>query len=231
MREKMRSDRFFRVIPGGLIAFTTLAFTTFAQSSPPTKPPVDPDFRRVTWGMSQAAVIATERDRPASISQAGGEVVVKYDAVPAPEVGGRLIYIFAGDKLVRAKYVSNAEHTEHNDFIVDFHAVEPFLTERHGKPSSERAIWDNDAFQQERLPYLDQDRALASDILPSDQNAGLSVSLGFLRLYTQRNTVRTKIVHALTGENDHIVHQIEYRSIELEAFENSVIRQNTAGLR
>ncbi len=186
-------------------------------------PPPAPDFRHVTWGMSQAQVMATETTKPAEVRQSGGEYVVKYEPVTA-ELTGRLIYIFVDDRLVRAKYISNAEHAEQNDFIADFHAVEPLLAEKYGKPAAERAVWESDEGQLERLPYLDQDRALASNILPSDQNSGLSVSLGYLRLYTQRLTARTQIVHALTGGDSRIVHQIEYRSVELENLEKAALR-------
>ena len=181
------------------------------------------DFRKATWGMTQAQVMETEPDRPAEVRQENGETILKYESVKTAELTGRLIYIFANGKLVRAKYVSNAEHTELNDFIVDFHTAEPLLMEKYGKPVAERAVWDNDLYQQERLPYLDQDRALPSDILPSDQHAGLSISLGYLRLYTQRSSAHTKVVHSLTGENFRIVHQIEYRSVKLEAIENEVL--------
>lgn len=185
--------------------------------------PPDPDFRHVAWGMSQAQVMATESAKPAEVRESGGETVVKYEPISA-ELSGRLIYIFVGDKLVRAKYISNAEHAEQNDFIADFHAVEPVLMEKYGKPATERAVWDSDEGQLERLPYLDQDRALASNILPSDTNSGLSVSLGYLRLYTQRLTPRTQIVHALTGGDSRIVHQIEYRSLELQNLEKAAMR-------
>jgi hypothetical protein len=40
-------------------------------------------------------------------------------------------------------------------------------------------------------------------------------------LYTQRAGVRTK-VHGLTGENHHIMHQIEYLSAALEGLEKEV---------
>jgi hypothetical protein len=190
-----------------------------------------PDFRKANWGMTQEQVRATEPGQPVDVSQTNGETIVKYDAVKAPAIEGRLIYIFAQDKLVRAKYISNAEHTELNDFIIDFQSAEPQLTEQYGKPSNERAVWENDAFQQERLPYLDQDRALPSEILPSDPNIGLSVSLGYLKLFTQRSDAGTKIVHALTGENHRIIHQLEYRSIQLESLENKLLDQISTGGR
>jgi hypothetical protein len=208
-----------RFLAGNLV-FLLLASPILAQNAP------DPDFRKAAWGMTQAQVMATEPDSPVEVRQENGEVVVKYekyDSARTADLSGRLIYIFANDKLVRAKYVSNSEHSELNDFIVDFKAIEPILMEKYGKPANERAVWENDLYQQERLPYLDQDRALPSDILPSDQNAGLSISLGYLKLYAQRSNASTKIVHTLTGENHRIIHQIEYRSVELETFENKLL--------
>ena len=191
----------------------------------------EPDFRKATWGMSQAQVMATEPDHPVEVRQENGEVVVRYDPAKTADLTGRLIYFFVHNRLVRAKYVSSAEHVELNDFIVDFRALEPVLMEKYGKPANERAVWENDLYQQERLPYLDQDRALPSDILPSDPNVGLSVSLGYLRLYTQRSNAHTKIVHTLTGRDHRITHQVEYRSVEWEALENKVLQRGASEFR
>jgi hypothetical protein len=204
------------------LAVFSLGTVLFAQQ---------PDFRKASWGMSQAQVLATEPGQPSEVRQENGEVVVKYDPVKTADLSGRLIYFFANDKLVRAKYVSDAEHVELNDFIVDFRAVEPILIEKYGKPFNERAVWENDLYQQERLPYLDQDRALPSDVLPSDANVGLSVSLGHLRLYTQRGSAHTSIVHTLTGGDHRIVHQIEYRGVEWEALENKVLHRDSSDVR
>lgn len=203
-----------------MVALLVCSISALAGS----QPDFHPDFRKVNWGMTPAQVMATEPDRPADMRQSDGETVVKYESAAGAELPGRLIYIFVADKLVRAKYISNAEHAEKNDFIADFHAVEPVLSEKYGKPAAERAVFDSDELQLERLPYLDQDRARASDILASDPYAGLSVSLGQLRLYTQRADARTKIVHALTGGDSMIFHQIEFRSVDFEGLEKQAIR-------
>ena len=179
------------------------------------------DFRNVNWGMAKAQVLAAESNKPANVRETNGEVVVEYDLLQYGNLATSVIYIFAKEKLVRAKYLFEMEHRELNDFIADFKRIEPLLQEQYGKPSSERAIWADDATQLEPKSYLDQDRATPSSILVSDANVGLAVSLGHLRLFAQWDGVRTKVMHALSGENNRIVHQIEYRSVELEALENS----------
>jgi len=168
----------------------------------------EPDFRKAAWGMTQDQVKATETTPPAEVTESAGEVVLRYETASS-----RLLYIFADNKLVRGKDISKAMHEEPNDFIADFAALEPLLLEKYGAPTADRAIWENDLFQQERLPYLEQDRAHASDILPSDRFTGLSVSLGYLKMYTERTTARTRIIHALTGADNHILHQVEYRAL------------------
>jgi hypothetical protein len=171
-----------------------------------------PDFRKTIWGMTQEQVKAAEPAPPVETTESDGEVVLRFEGPASSELPGRLLYIFVDNKLVRAKYISTATHEDPNDFIADFAALEATLLERNGKPTTDRAVWENDLFQQERLAYLDQDRAHASDILPSDRFTGLSISLGYLKMYTERATQRTQIVHALTGADNRILHQIEYRA-------------------
>ena len=174
------------------------------------------DFRQAAWGMTQAQVAATESTQPRSVSEVNGETVVGYDGIGFAGLAGRAVYIFAKDRLVRARYLLEAEHRELNDYIGDYKTVEPLLKEKYGKPASERAIWEDDSTQLEPKSYLDQDRATPANILTSDALVGLAVSLGHLRLLTEWAGARTKVFHALTGENRRITHQIEYRSVELE---------------
>jgi hypothetical protein len=189
--------------------------TLFAQH-----PAAPKDFRETTWGMTKAQVLAAEASSPSSIRESDGETIVQYDSIKLAGLDGRVVYIFAKDKLVRVKYVLDAEHAELNDFIADYHAVEPLLRKAFGEPTGQRAIWEDDSLQEERKSYLDQDRATPESILPSDRNVGLAVSLGYLKLYTEwgegRTTpVHTKVLHAMTGAEGKVTHQIEYRSVEL----------------
>jgi hypothetical protein len=188
-----------------------------------------PDFRKAAWGMTRAQVLATETAKPSEVRESSGEWIVRYDSIRLGELACRVVYIFANDKLVRAKYVFEAEHSDPNDFIGDFRTVESLLHETYGKPISERAFWQDDLYQDEPRSYLEQDRASAADILPSDRFVGVSVSQGHLKLYTQWRADRTKILHGLTGADDHITHQIEFLSVDLERFEGEVRRSGARG--
>jgi hypothetical protein len=186
------------------------------QADPPK------DFRQVAWGMTKAQVVASESKSPAEIAESKGEMIVRYDSVRFAGLDARVVYLFARDQLVRAKYILDANHAELNDFIGDFKTVEPVLVEQYGKPAEERAIWLDDSTQLEPKSYLDQDRATPANILPSDQLVGLAVSLGHLKLYTEWHGNRTEVRHLLTGENHQIVHLVEYRSVALAPREGEV---------
>lgn len=167
------------------------------------------DFRKATWGMTAAQVMAIEPAKPSAVLAEKPETIVQYDSSGFAGLTGRLLYIFADDKLVRVKFLFDAEHSDENEFIGDFRTVEPLLLEKYGKPTSDRAIWLDDQTQQEPKSYLDQDRATATGIFPSDGNVGLAVSLGHLKLVTERAGGRTRVIHVLTGAERHIVHQVE----------------------
>jgi len=182
------------------------------------------DFRAADWGMTKDQVVASEKSAPLGHETSGEQLLLRYVSPEGAMLHGRLTYIFVGGKLVRAKYISDARHEDVNEFINDFMAAERVISAEFGKPATDRTVWESDASQLERLPYLEQDRAHASDILPSD-NAGISVALGHLKMYTERIKAGTRIVHALTGSDSRITHQIEFRSIELEKRENTAARQ------
>ena len=195
-----------------IVTIAGVACVPIALAQGQTKP-LPADFRGAAWGMTRAQVMATEPNRPVRVSESNGEIVLEYDVSKLGPLHSRPIYIFARGKLVRAKFVVEEQHGDQNEFIRDFHAVESVLKERYGNPKEERAIWEDDSTQQEPKSYLDQDRATASSILPSDRFVGLAVALGHLRLYTIREDGRTKVLHVLAGADHQITHQIEYRAV------------------
>jgi hypothetical protein len=174
-------------------------------------------FRSTTWGMTQSQVRAAEKFSAAAVRNASGEIFLEYAPVTLGPLPGRMVYIFAQNQLVRARFLSAAEHSDHTEFIRDFQVIEAELTERYGKPLHDHTVWSDDSTQDEPKPYLEQDRATATGILPSDRNIGLAVLLGHLKLYTQRTQGLTEIWHTLSAEDHQISHQVEYQSVALRS--------------
>ena len=147
--------------------------------------------------------------------QASDDSTLRYAVTDLAKSDASVVYGFANGKLVRALYIFAPEHANANDFVADFHEVTERLVARHKNPSCERALWLDDSLQNERIAYLQQDRALPSDILPSDVLMGLSIALGYLELYSTWDGSRTQILHMMTGKDHKIYHRVEYRSVEL----------------
>jgi hypothetical protein len=162
--------------------------------------------------MSRAQVQATEASAPSAVVESGGQVILQYEPVKWSGQDARLFYIFSEGKLVRAGYLFQAEHSDPNEFIRDYQSVEPLLTAQYGKAAKEEALWNDPAFQDESIRYLEQDRAAPSQFFPSDRYVGLEIAFGHLRFFTHWDTGRTTVLHALTGEDSKITHQVEYLS-------------------
>jgi hypothetical protein len=183
-----------------------------------------PDVRKVNWGMTRAEVMAAESGSPTAADDAtlrypitDDDATLRYPVTDLAQAAAAIEYRFANGRLVRATYIFLPKHADANDFVADFHAVTAALIANHKKPSCEHARWLDDSLQAERLAYLEQDRALPSDVLPSDALAGLSIALGHLELYSTWNGPRTQILHTMVGADHRIAHRVEYRSVELFA--------------
>lgn len=181
-----------------------IACTLVAQTS---------DFRNTSWGMDQAQVAATEATPPSQILEGEHETVLSYSPARLAGLDCRVVYIFAKDKLVRAKYVFQQEHQEKNDFLADFTLVDAFLTGTMERPTEQQILWRNRQYETDPQHY------------------GFAVSLGQLLYSTQWKGTRTVVTHALTGENGAITHEIEYASVDLETWEDQITKEqvNPAG--
>jgi hypothetical protein len=130
--------------------------------------------------------------------------VVRYVTARLASLDCRIVYIFAQDKLVRTKYVFQAEHKNNNDYLADFALVDAFLTGTLNRPGEERVSWRSDLYKKEPDRY------------------GTAIAQGQLEYSTQWKDQRTVVTHALTGENGALTHEIEYVSIEFEPWEDQV---------
>jgi hypothetical protein len=178
-----------------------------AWSAPP-----EPDFRQVSWGMSEAQVRASEEGWPSESRTSAGETILTYESVALEGLPCRLVYVFEGGGLVRAKYLFTARHDDPDGYVADFKAVDPALRERYGAPAIDRALWEDDDHQTERKAYLDQDRATPGDLLSSDAFLGVTLAAGNLKLRVEWESGGTRILHALAAVGNLILHQIEYRA-------------------
>lgn len=190
----MTVARSFAVLP-------LVALTVAAQTS---------DFRKTSWGMDRAQVVATEGTSPNQTRELGGEMVLRYGSARFAGLDCRVVYIFAKDKLVRTKYVFQQEHNEKNAFLADFTTVDAFLIGTMERPTEQRVSWRDEAYKSEPQQY------------------GLAVSLGQLLYSTQWKGTRTIVTHALTGENGAITHEVEYVSVELEPWEDQITKEQKA---
>jgi len=171
-----------------------------------------PDLRKVTPGLTIDQVRAAESGKPQSAGQTKGQTVLRYSSNEFLPISSSIEYDFHENVLTRTAYVFTTQHADLNDFVADFHTVEAKLRSSLKAPSCEQAMWLDDSLQAERIPYLERDRGLPSDILPSDASMGLSISLNHLSLVVVWNTPSLQVVHMMVGVDGRIVHTIEYRS-------------------
>jgi hypothetical protein len=111
------------------------------------------DFRNTSWGMDRSQVVATEATPPSQVREGGGEIVLRYESARIAGLDCRVVYIFAKDKLVRAKYVFQQEHDGKNDFLADFAIVDAFLTGTLDRATEQRVSWRNDTYKMEPQHY------------------------------------------------------------------------------
>lgn len=163
-------------------------------------------FRKSNWGMSKDEVLGIESGVPKYKS----DTVLVY----ADKVAGfptDVLYIFAKDKLVRAKYLFTQEHSNKTEFISDFNKIKTSLRDKYRDPKNDRQIWKNDLYKSEPTEW------------------GMAIAVGHLNYYTLWGNPETSIFLYLDGENFEITLGIEYSSIVLGDLEKQVEAEDNAG--
>jgi hypothetical protein len=156
------------------------------------------DFRKATWGMSKKQVKATESGK---IVRDDDDVLAYSGTVSGMEA--LIAYIFTDSKLVRAKYVFLPDHTNKNDYIVDYKNVKETLTDKYGAAKSDDSYWRNDLYKTDYSEW------------------GFAVSLGHLTYSADWETESTEISLILSGENYKINLATEYTSKQFKSLEET----------
>lgn len=149
-------------------------------------------FRKTIWGMNKEQVKETEK-----------EIVFDYEIILGYEdrileLDCSLIYFFEGEKLVRAKYVIDEEHSNKNQYITDYNTLKAALSKKYGEPLKSNRRWVNDLYEDD------------------PQNWGLAISMGHMWEHTNWETLQTTILLAMYGYENEISLVIEYNSKEFK---------------
>lgn len=162
------------------------------------------DFRQTKWGFTTDQVKKIEGDEP----YINTENTLAYKKSVAG-LDCLIGYMFIENKLVRAKYIFEEEHTNKNDYISDYNKIKGVLTEKYGdKKESNDAIWNNDLYKD------------------SFQDYGLAISIGHLIYISSWDTNTTKIALVLRGDNYKIDLVTEYSSKQYSQLTEQVKKQS-----
>lgn len=157
------------------------------------------DFRKATWGMSLSQVKSTETNE---VVKETSELVAYKTTLAGFEAYA--IYIFAGNKLTRGKYLITENHSNKNDYISDYNSLNELLKKKYGEPTENQTYWKNDLYKDD---YSDW---------------GFAVSLGHLLYYSTYKNSNTEITIMLSGDNYEIENVIEYTSTSLGKVEEEL---------
>ncbi len=152
-------------------------------------------FRKTTWGMTKEQVKETEKETPYEHERGlrYEDRILGFDCT--------LLYIFVEGKLVRTKYIITEEHSNDNQYIMDYDTLKAALIKKYGEPSESNQLWKNDLYKDD------------------SQDWGLAISIGHLVDYARWETLQTDIVIGLYGDNYEVALEIQYSSKELKELE------------
>ncbi|MDY7001091.1 MAG: hypothetical protein SVS15_04835 [Thermodesulfobacteriota bacterium] len=154
--------------------------------------PEEFNLRKTRWGMSRQEVIDSEQGK--SPHEKDNRISYKVKVLGKDFL---LLYFFAQNKLVRAVYFLDVEHSNKNDFIYEYEEIKEVLTEKYGRPIKDKTLWANYLYKNDRSHW------------------GLAISLGHVHFYSTWKKEDTRITNYLSGENSDIHCFVEYASIKL----------------
>jgi hypothetical protein len=148
--------------------------------------------------MTMADVKSSEPEAP-TLEQDG---LLVYGA----QIGGLqcdLVYIFATDRLVRAKYLLGGEHASALLFLRDFQTLKDLLAQKYGEPQDEGEVWNDDFYKNDPEQW------------------GMAISKGDHSRYVTWKHQGTTTCLAIWGDNFKVMVAIEYKGDSLAKLEEA----------
>jgi hypothetical protein len=152
------------------------------------------NFRSARWGMSKQQILRME-GHPAQQDSSGGLDVIQY-LQTILNMDCMIGFVFAENKLVKAKYSFLTKHGDKNQYIQDYSKIRDILVEKYGNPETESALWQDDRYKNE------------------SSNWGQALSLGHLRFDSTWQDSETEIHLGLNGGRDKIFLVVEYAGLD-----------------
>lgn len=180
-------------------------------------------FRHTRWGMSQNEVRSAENGEPEPNFSKGSSLVWKAELL---EERAAVVYAFAFNKLVRAKYMlakysSVIQRTLYSavspkklspgEYVLDFNKYEKALNEKYGKPDESYQGAPKEAHE-----------GIGRDPEATDNAMAMIEELirtGKLAWYSKWKTSDTSILLIVHGSSGEIAFEIAYSSIALNRLE------------
>lgn len=105
-------------------------------------------FRNARWGMNQAQVVRLEGS-PNHRENSGGLDIFQYPQ-KVLDMDCMIGYVFADNKLAKAKYSFIAKFEDNNQYIREYEKIRDILVQKYGKPEAEMTLWRDKMYQDDR---------------------------------------------------------------------------------
>ena len=152
------------------------------------------NFRNTHWGMNRAQVVRIE-GRPVHHDRSGGLDIIQYPQ-KILNMDCMIGYVFAHNKLAKAKYSFLANFEDKNRYIQSYEKIRDILTQKYGKPEAEKAYWQDKQYQNDR------------------SNWGLALSRGHFEIRSHWKDSETEIQLRVYGGRDRIFLVVLYSGLE-----------------
>ena len=150
-------------------------------------------FRNTYWGMNVAQVARIE-GHPDQRDNSGGLDVIQYSK-KISNMDCMIGYVFADNKLAKAKYSFMAKYEDKNQYIHNYKKIKDILVKKYGNAEAEKTLWQNKTYKDDR------------------SNWGLALSLGHLELNSLWQDSETEIQLRLHGGNGRVFLVVLYSGL------------------